>query len=136
MSVIDGFWTSSTDDIYRGNDQTKTLSEYMDEYDTCIKTVNQQFTMSNSYGTLTGTCPTQLKEDAVYLVSVNYVNNNTLADRSLYILRTSSASLQSTMMLVGSTNGNDSLMVANSDGTFIFSSTYTGTATSATVRII
>lgn len=136
MSVIDGFWTGSTDDIYRGTDRSKTLTEYLDEYDTCIKTVNTQFEITNSNGTLSGTCPVALKEGSVYLVSINYLNGNTFADRTLYVLRCKDSVLQTTMMLVGGNNGNDSLAVMNRDGVITFASTYTGTATRATVRIV
>lgn len=136
MSVIDGFWTSSTDDIFRGTDRTKSLSEYMDEYDTCIKTVNTQFEITNSNGTLSGTCPVDLKAGSVYLVSINYVNGNALADRTLYVLRGSDSILQPTMLLVDGNNGNDSLVVMKRNGSITFASTYTGTATKATVRIV
>lgn len=135
------YWSCSSSEVHENSENlglalSDRITMIREDVDTSIKTVNQQFTMTSNYGTFSGTCPIQLKENAVYLVSINYTNNNALADRTLYVLRTTSTRLQTTTMLVGGNNGNDSLVVANSNGTFTFSSSYTGTANGATVKII
>lgn len=138
MSKSNGYWIGSTDDIFRGIDDTIELSDCLDEYDTCIKTVSSnQFELikENSYATPTATCPVELKAGSVYLVQCNWLNSsNALVDRSLYVLRCKESGVSSTIML--STNTDD-LMVMKTDDGWVFTNQHTNTAaTKCMVRVI
>lgn len=135
------YWTCNAEDVHENSEVIglklkDSLTMIKDEVETCLHLANTEFTLTNNYGTYQGACPVSLTEGCAYLISINYINNNTLADRTLYILRRTADRLQPTIMLVGGNNGNDSLLVANTNGTLTFSTQYTGTATTANIRII
>lgn len=143
MGVIDGFWTGSTDDIYRERDQTATLSDHLnnieDSVKGCLKWANKQYELALEYGSFSASTTDTFTDGNTYLVSVIYTNNNNaLVDRSLYIMRyTTARGMVPTVTLCGCVNGNDSLLVANGTNSLAFQSQYTGTgATKCTVKII
>lgn len=139
MSVIDGFWTGSTDDIYRGNDQTKTLTDYMVGYDACIKTLNKSFTLTGSNNTFSVDVDTStLEEGKAYLVSFSYISSgNALLDRSTCIFYYSSARVVPTFTISYPRTANDGPMIANVNGKIRFATSYYGeTAAKCEMRIL
>lgn len=143
MSNIDGFWIGSTDDIYRGTNQTATLTDHLENIEDtvkgCLKWANKQYELTETYGTFSATTTDSFTDGNTYLVSVIYTNaNNALIDRSLYVMRyTETTGLIPTVTLCGCVNGNDSFVASQTGTTIGLSCQYTGTgATKCTVKII
>lgn len=142
----------STNSIWWDNDTNICLTNHINELQTSInnkaaishdhpamiQTINSAVTLTNNYGTFSGTVSSDgFVNGGTYLVSVQYVNSGSLADRTLYAFKfNTSTRLQSTILLVDGKNANDSLYAMYEDGVITFSSQYTGTATAATVRIV
>lgn len=141
------WWSCTTDEVEYSRVQELSLTNKLDLLDSAvnthshpamIQTINKSLTLTLSNGTYSGTLSaSEFVDGGTYLLSVNYINSNTLADRTLYAFRyDSSKKLQTTILLVDGKNANDSLLATYSSGTFTFASQYTGTATSATVKVI
>lgn len=144
----------SSDQIWREDDMTRSISMDLTAIESniaalqstatshthpaMIQAINKSLTLTLSNGTYSGTLSaSDFVDGGTYLLSVNYINSNTLADRTLYAFRyDSSKKLQTTILLVDGKNANDSLLATYSNSTFTFASQYTGTATSATVKVI
>lgn len=135
MSVIDGFWMGSTDDIYKGNDQTKTLTDHLNA---TIQSANTQLTATISNGSFSTTADLDLVDNARYLVNLQYSTSSGLVGRSLYALKVKkSSALQQTITLAEPKNGTDSLLVMYRNGAFTFSASYNGgSPTNVTINII
>ncbi len=135
MSVIDGFWIGSTDDIYKGFDQTKTLTDHLNA---TIQSANTQLTATASNGSFSVTPELDLVDNARYLVNLQYSTSAGLVGRSLYALKVNKSSvLQQTITLSEPKNGTDNLMVVYRNGEFTFSTSYTGgSPTNVTINII
>lgn len=113
------------------------LNKVSRNYDGFIGSIDASFNLALSNGTFSGKAECDFNAVGVYLVSINYTNNSALVDRSLYALRVNKNEiLQSTMTLCGCSGGNDSLLVSFRNNEFTFSTTYTGTASGCTIRII
>lgn len=129
MGKDNGYWIGSTLDIFRDLDQSTSLSEYLNEYDTCIKTVNTnlfELVKENSYATATTICPTALTACSVYLVQCNWLNSsNGLVDRSLYLLRCKDSGLSQIIQL---SNVTDDLLVTKTDDGYVFTNQHTNAA--------
>lgn len=139
MSVIDGFWIGSTDDIYRGSDQTKTLSDHLTNMESSIKSLDATFTATVSNGSFSVSPTANFVDKGVYLISLQYATNSGLVDRSTYAFKYDTSKLiQSTTILANCHNGNDDLMATYRNGTLTFATSYTGngTPTNLTIKVI
>lgn len=135
MSVIDGFWIGSSDDIYKGSDQTKTLTDHLNA---TIQSANTQLTATVSNGSFSVTDDLNLVDNSRYLVNLQYSTSSGLVGRSLYALKVNKDNmLQQTITLSEPKNGTDTLMVIYRNGAFTFSTSYTGgSPTNVTINII
>ena len=135
----------SSNSIWWKLDQGECLSDIVDQkaeashdHPAMIQAIGAETTMTNNYGTFTGTLSSEgFVNGGTYLVSVAYINSNALVDRTLYAVKINTeTTMQTSILLVSGHDYNDSLYVMYQNNTLTFSSTFTGSATTATVKIV
>lgn len=132
----------STDNVWREDDLSRSLSADLNAIETtlstCIKSANTQLTATISNGTFSVTPELDLQDNSRYLVNLQYSTSSGLVGRSLYALKVNKSSvLQQTVTLSEPKNGTDNLMVIYRNGSFTFSTSYTGgSPTNVTINII